>query len=122
MTPATEIGQLLAAARRAGEPFSSAWPAAVARALASVQGDEREQWAGALRATGPAWQAAWERRPATSALRALALVADGSDRVSIPEHACAHCGDELADDKRRGPPRLYCSARCRRDAHIARAA
>ena len=120
--PAEQVGQVLRDARSAGGAFDAAWLVAVSRAVDSLSDTDREDWRAALNSTREAWGSAWDHRPATRAQRALALVADASDRMPIPEHECAHCGDELADDKRRGPPRLYCSARCRRDAHIARAA
>ena len=70
MTPVEQLGRQLAAARRAGAPFATAWPTAISRVLARVQGIEREQWSVALHATREAWRTSWERKPAPPAQRA----------------------------------------------------
>jgi hypothetical protein len=81
MTVAERLGQDLAAARRRGEPFESAWPVAVEHALVGQRGDERAQWRAALADTRPAWLAAFERRPATRAQRAVLALAPDPDAM-----------------------------------------
>lgn len=57
MTPAAQLVELLALARRTGATFPEAWPAAVARALAGAEADEQEEWLEALEGTRAAWAA-----------------------------------------------------------------
>lgn len=76
MTPAQLLGQHLADARRHGECFADAWPAAVEVALDGQRRGELSAWRAALDETGYAWEAGWDRREATAAQRALLTVAE----------------------------------------------
>jgi hypothetical protein len=122
-SPAARLVELLADARRAGEPFAVAWPAALQRALAGA--DDADAWCEALQATSEAWAAAWERRPTSRAQRALMAVADDPDRVMLdddePAEVCPECDAPL---RRRGRGRIaiYCGPACRRSASAARVA
>lgn len=109
----------LAAARRRGEAFAQAWPAAVARAGGGQRTDERQAWSAAFTATAAAWEDAWHRRAATRAQRAILAVATDPDRVALPEHGECACGTALAPP-RHGPPRKWCSDGCRRAASRGR--
>src|SRR4051812_12780239 len=61
MSVPAEVRQRLAAARRAGGTFETAWPAAVAQALELTSGEDRNWWRVALDSTKPTWRAAWRR-------------------------------------------------------------
>ncbi len=125
VTPATELGRLLAAARRAGRAFDVAWESAAAGAVAGLCGDERADWRAALDSTRDAWGAAWERRPPTRAERALHVVA-GDDREALPDGYagdCARCDAPiLAVPGQRGTAATYCSGTCRKLASASRLA
>jgi hypothetical protein len=108
---------LLADARRRGEPFASTWPDAVAIVATDPA------WRDALNATRRAWERAYDRVPATAAERAVSLLIEDADLVPVVEirdGCCDHCGTELPE--RRDRRTIYCSARCRRQAHVARQA
>ncbi|MGI8731133.1 MAG: hypothetical protein ACR2LK_14320 [Solirubrobacteraceae bacterium] len=113
MSPAAKLADLLADARRADVPFSTAWPEAIATALADETGDEIAAWVAALDATRSAWQAAWSREPiAGRPLLALVAVAADPDRQQIdPAGECARCGASLegSDSKAK-----FCSRACQR--------
>ena len=84
VTPAAELGHALADARRAGDPFDTAWPVAVAIAVDTLQGKEHEGCTVALHSTRDAWLSAWERRPATNAQRALVAVTASPPTTAAP--------------------------------------
>jgi hypothetical protein len=83
MNVAELLRQHLADARRRGEPFESAWPVASKRAVAGQRADERTLWRAALADTRPAWEAAFERRPATRAQVAVLAIAPDPDRERV---------------------------------------
>jgi hypothetical protein len=113
---AARLGRDLAAARRRGETFEDAWPAAVSRATAGQRTDERQAWSAALAATRGAWEAAWDGRPATRALRAVHALAVDDEREPLPEFGeCARCAAALPPP-RNGQARKWCSDGCRRQA------
>lgn len=122
MTPPEQLAELLTAARRAGEDFADAWKL-VDQALAGAPRAERADWRAALEDTRSDWMAAWERRPATPAQRALVAVAVDPERVALDPRgraeACEHCDKPLRPPARCGAPAKYCSPRCRRDAYEA---
>lgn len=78
MTPAQLLGQHLADARRRGEAFDAAWPAATVAALIGSAGGVREGalWRHALTETRGAWEDAWDRREATGPQAALLAVGE----------------------------------------------
>jgi hypothetical protein len=116
MTPPTVLRERLATARSDGERFEEAWPVALAAAVDAAQW-EREEWIDALSDTVEAWRAAWERRDATGAERAvLALVTPGG--TPLPERACEQCGQEIPADRNRNS--RFCSDPCRRRATYLR--
>jgi hypothetical protein len=115
MTPAQRVREDLAAARRHGKVFAEAWPAATARAVAGQRRDEAEVWNAAFTATVAAWEAAWHRRAATRAQRAVHALAVDDERVPMPEHGECACGTALPPP-RHGPQRKWCSDGCRRAA------
>ena len=80
--------------------------------------DELKQWHRALVETLPVWRAAYDRSPATRRDRALALVADPSDREPMAERACALCARPIPADAHRN--RRYCGDACRRSASDGR--
>jgi hypothetical protein len=114
MIPAKILLEQLAAARRAGCTFEDAWQEAFAVAVAAAPNrDERREWASVLGGMVEVWRSAWERRPASAPEVALRVVAEDSDREPLPERECAHCGQEVPDERgRRGAPARYCSPRC----------
>jgi hypothetical protein len=127
MTPAEQLGQILADARRAGDPFETAWPAALSAAVSGQATPDRAAWLAALQATRVAWRAAWERRPPTRAQCALAAVADDEERVPLEPADngtyCQRCDAPiLAAPRQRGPRAIYCGGPCRRAASVARLA
>lgn len=78
MSVPAEVRHRLAAARRAGETFTAAWPAAVSAALELVGPTERDHWLGALRYTKPAWRDGWDRAPLPPWQSILLIVEDDS--------------------------------------------
>jgi len=128
MTPAEQLGQILADARRAGDPFELAWPAALTAAVRGSATSDRGAWLAALQATRGAWRAAWERRAPTRAQRALVAVAEDDERAPLEPGDdgtafCARCDAPiLAEPRRPGARATYCSLRCRRSASVARLA
>lgn len=89
MNPATVLVELLADSRRAGESFESAWPDALAGALAVVDARwERTEWRHVLSGMSSTWREAFERVPASRHERALATVAQDPDREPIPDREC----------------------------------
>jgi hypothetical protein len=116
MTPPEALRERLATARRDGVSFDEAWPVALAAAMNTAQW-EREEWQDILPSMVETWRAAWERRDATGAERAvLALVAPGG--TPLPERACEHCGKEIDPDRHRNT--RFCSDGCRRRATYLR--
>ena len=116
--PPVVLRERLAAARRGGMGFDEAWPVALAAAVNAAQW-EREEWRDILSRMVETWRAAWERRDASSAERAvLALVMPGG--TPLPERACEHCGEEIPTDRHRAA--RFCSDRCRRRATYLREA
>jgi hypothetical protein len=116
--PAVLLDQL-AAARRRGERFSEAWPAALDAALVVAPNDwERREWAAVLTEMVLEWRSAWERRPASRAQLALATVGADPDRhVPItaedvpPAHReCEGCGGVISET--RPLDVRYCSRAC----------
>jgi hypothetical protein len=63
VNPAAVLSDQLAAARRRGEGFTSAWPAALETALAAADHPN-------------VWRAAFERRPASNPERAIGQLAE----------------------------------------------
>jgi hypothetical protein len=116
MTPPAVLRERLATARRGGEGFAEAWPAALAAAVNAAQW-EREEWRDTLSGMVETWRAAWERRDATGAEHAvLALVTPGG--TPLPERACEQCGVEMPADRHRTA--RFCSDACRRRATYLR--
>ncbi len=116
MAPPVVLRERLAAARRGGVGFDEAWPVALAAAVNATQW-EREEWRDILSCMVETWRAAWERRDATGAERAvLALVMPGGE--PLPERACEQCGEAMPAD-RHGAAR-FCSDPCRRRATYLR--
>jgi hypothetical protein len=76
VTPAAVLLHELAEARRAGRSFEDVWEPARGVALAAAPSrKEGREWGAAFTETRPAWEAAFERRPAVAlevALRQLA--------------------------------------------------
>jgi hypothetical protein len=66
--PLDVLREELAAARRRGEPFETAFPAARNLALEAATLAERGQWVVALQGTRTAWMDAYDRRPMRTAL------------------------------------------------------
>ncbi|MGA2166293.1 MAG: hypothetical protein ABSH36_17765 [Solirubrobacteraceae bacterium] len=116
MTPPAVLRERLTAARCSGVDFNDAWPTALAAAVNTAQW-EREEWRDILTCMVETWRAAWERRKASCAERALlALVAPGG--TPLPERACEQCGEEIPAD-RSGAAR-FCSDGYRRRATYLR--
>lgn len=116
------VREQLEALRAGGMAFDDAWGEALDQVVADPD------WAAALAATREGWWAAYERRVPRRAQRALHAVATDPDRESLPADVsgssladCAHCGATLPP-QHSGRRRLYCSGRCRRRAHVWRAA
>jgi hypothetical protein len=104
----------LAGHRAAGAPFDHAWPAALDQAL---DGDDGQVWLDVLHGTRFAWAAAYERRPATRAERALELMQD-PDAQTDPdalERICEFCDGPIPARKRNVA--RYCSHVCQRAAN-----
>jgi len=124
VTPVELLGHVLAAERRSdSSSFDDAWQSAVARARRRRRRRFRA-WQDALASTRPAWEAAWERRPATRAERALHAVATDGEREALPSGYvgdCEVCAGPLIHAQR-GPDPTYCSRACRNAAHVARRA
>jgi predicted nucleic acid-binding Zn ribbon protein len=115
MTPPEVLRERLAAARRDGVGFDEAWPVALAAAVNTAW--ERDEWRDILSCMVETWRAAWERRDATGAERAvLALVMPGG--TPLPERACEGCGQEIPADRNRNA--RFCSDVCRRRATYLR--
>ena len=116
MTPPEVLRERLATARRDGVGFDEAWPVALTAAVNTAQW-EREEWRDILSRMVETWRAAWERRDASCAERAvLALVTPGG--TPLPERACENCGDEIPADRHRAA--RFCSDPCRRRATYLR--
>jgi hypothetical protein len=111
------VREVLADHRAAGATFAKAWPAALDQAL---DAQDRDVWADALQATRFGWAAAYERRPATRAERALELVQD-PDAIRDPDsdgRICARCAGSIPPTKIRTA--IYCSHTCQRAANNRR--
>jgi predicted nucleic acid-binding Zn ribbon protein len=116
MTPPAVLRERLATARSGSLDFDEAWPVALAAAVNAAQW-EREEWRDTLSGMVETWRAAWERRDASSAARAvLALVMPGG--TPLPERACENCGEEIPADRHRAA--RFCSDPCRRHATYLR--
>jgi hypothetical protein len=117
--PAAVLFTQLAAARRRGEHFEEAWPDALTEALACVgSSSERGEWRDVLAGMVETWRAAFSRWPASSKERALSLLAENGDREPAPDRECEHCHGEIGAE--RGRLAVFCSDKCRHDAHYAR--
>lgn len=83
---------------------------------------ERREWLSVLGEMMQTWRDAWERRAASRPEPGVSVVADDPERcVPLPERECEHCQGEIpADRGRKGAPALYCSDRCRHEAHCER--
>jgi hypothetical protein len=116
VTPPAILRERLAAARDASVGFDEAWPVAFAAAVNAAQW-EREEWRDILSGMVETWRAAWERRDASCAERAiLALVTPGG--TPLPERACENCGQEIPTARHRAA--RFCSDPCRRHATYLR--
>jgi hypothetical protein len=116
MTPPVVLRDRLATARQGGVSFDRAWPVALAAAVNTVQW-EREEWRDILSGMVETWRAAWERRDASCAERAvLALVRPGGEL--LPERACENCREEIPTNRHRAA--RFCSDPCRRRATYLR--
>ncbi|MGI8661480.1 MAG: hypothetical protein ACR2LH_10735 [Thermoleophilaceae bacterium] len=121
--PCPRLRAALADARAAGLDFADAWPTALAGTLAAVDDDdERPAWSAVLADTAEQWAAAYRHAPAPAPQLALVLLGQDPERCEPFDLAdtCAHCGGPIGRGKR--STARYCSGRCRRDAHVARAA
>jgi hypothetical protein len=77
VSPPAKLRQLLRAARERGEPFDSAFAAALPVALACARAEwERKAWAYALEGTVGAWRNAYERRVLSQTEEAFVNVAE----------------------------------------------
>jgi hypothetical protein len=116
MTPPVVLRERLATVRRDGVGFDEAWPVALAAAVDAAQW-EREEWRDILSGMVETWRAAWERRDASCAERAvLALVTPGG--TPLPERVCENCGEEMPAGRHRTA--RFCSDPCRRHATYLR--
>lgn len=114
-SPAADVRELLAEARRQRAPFDFAW----GQVIAVLRGAD-DSWLDALRTTRWAWRNSYERVPARQAedaLRAWLPIFDGREIPTLVR-CCDHCGDPLGE--RSDPRSIYCSVRCRRDAAYER--
>jgi hypothetical protein len=83
VTPAETLAQLLADARRRGELFEQAFPAALEVALAGEPGRrERQEWQAVFTDQVDVWRGAFERRPADQS--GIALRGLRPDAVPVP--------------------------------------
>ncbi len=113
--PAARLGEELAAARRRGETFAVAWPAALAAALACARGPrEHAEWGDVFRDLRSVWCQAFERRGSGRGLGGL-LTEDHDQPVE--ERLCAHCHGEIPEERQASA--IYCSADCKRAARGA---
>jgi hypothetical protein len=112
MTPPAVLRERLAIARRGGVGFDEAWRVALAAAVNAARWESQE-WRDIFSCMVETWRAAWERRDASCAERAvLALVMPGG--TPLPERACENCGQEIPTDRHRTA--RFCSDPCRRHA------
>jgi hypothetical protein len=119
VTPPAVLRDQLATARRAGAGFDEAWSTALAVAVNASRW-EREEWREVLSGMVETWRAAWERRDATRAERAV-LMLTTSGGTPLPERPCEHCGEEIPPDRGvHSVPARFCSDRCRRRAMYLR--
>ena len=116
MTPPAALRERLAIARRGGVGFDEAWPAALAAAMNTVQW-ERDEWLDILSGMVETWRAAWERRDASSAERAVLALAEPGG-TPLPERACEQCSEEIPADRHRNA--RYCSDGCAKRAAYLR--
>ncbi|QEC48968.1 hypothetical protein FSW04_16235 [Baekduia soli] len=112
MTALELVRTRLAESRTAGLPFEVAWPIALHGVDAA--------WGPVLEDTADEWRAAFENRPPNCRLLALRSIGEDPDRSQPVDGECEHCGRPLPAPAVRGPRRRYCTARCRRDAHVLR--
>ena len=116
MTPPAVLRERLAIARRGGVGFDEAWPVALAAAMNTVQW-ERDEWRDILSGMVETWRAAWERRDASSAERAVLALAEPGG-TPLPERACEQCSEEMPADRHRNA--RYCSDGCAKRAAYLR--
>jgi hypothetical protein len=111
--PLDRLLEVLAHHRRAGAPFEDAWAPAVLCVVAEIRDvEEAAMWRRAFTQTAAAWQASYERAPASRRERALSLVADPVDRERIATtRVCAHCAGPLPIDAAMNA--RHCSKKCR---------
>ncbi len=116
MTPPAVLRERLAIARRGGVGFDEAWPVALAAAMNAVQW-ERDEWRDILSGMVQTWRAAWERRDASSAERAILALAEPGG-TPLPERACEQCSEEMPADRHRNA--RFCSDGCAKRAAYLR--
>ena len=116
MTPPAVLRERLAIARRGGVGFDEAWPVALAAVMNTVQW-ERDEWRDILSGMVETWRAAWERRDASSAERAVLALAEPGG-TPLPERACEQCSEEMPADRHRNA--RYCSDGCAKRAAYLR--
>jgi hypothetical protein len=94
--------------------FASAWPEALAVALASAC--DTADWLHVFNATREGWRCGYERRRPERRETALTAIAYDElgplehQDVDHPERRCALCGGEIP--AARSPRAMYCSRRC----------
>jgi hypothetical protein len=113
--------EALAAAKRAGEPFDTAWQAATAQALGATC--DPQDWTAVLESTRAQWQQCYKRaghehnRLASAAIERISLLSEDRELVERPGRICHHCGGDVpARRGGRGKAVLYCSDRCNKRA------
>jgi hypothetical protein len=111
MSTLATLLEALAAARRAGEDFDSAWEAATALALGASC--DPADWRGVLETTRDGWRAAYHRMPAKRCERALSLLGEDAEPTDVGRD-CRRCGRPIPPERGRRRAALYCSSQCRR--------
>jgi hypothetical protein len=80
---AARLVELLGAARRRGDDFEDAWPAATLCAVRDAPEWQREQWLTAFNATRDAWRAGYDRQHAPRRERAVLALLDPDEREPV---------------------------------------
>lgn len=129
MSALSVLLEALAAARRSGEEFDSAWEAASALALGASC--DPADWRAVLDGTRDGWEAAYRRLPASSSERALTLLAWDAELADVGRQSpvgdsdtgrvCRHCDQPISPERGRRAPAFFCSTRCRQAWHRGRA-